>query len=104
MSNFSGPPRSEMVKLTEMISQNVKNNKLNFRKGQGRVYKNMSFGQNMVNNRNTVSTRTGFKLGIKYEPMYIQVHDPNKHVYVMYFRLIPQVQKIKNHQTKRLQL
>jgi len=41
----------------------------------------------------SVNFKAGYKLKVKYNPLYIQLHDKKTHTYVMYFQLLPTIGK-----------
>ena len=54
-----------------------------------------------MRSNNAVTFKSGYALTVKYKPMHIQLHDPSKHMYVMYFQLIPTVARRDNKTTAR---
>jgi len=47
---------------------------------------------------NAVKFKAGYKLTVKYNPLYISLHDKKTHTYVMYFQLLPTIGKDSNRQ------
>lgn len=58
-----------------------------------RKTKNTTMKYNMKNKKNAVTFTSGYALTVKYKPMHIQLHDPATHTYVMYFQLLPLVNR-----------